>query len=169
MLAPETIFTLGNQLALVGWIILVFFPRRFIPVVWIPHFIIPGVLGLAYAMLILTSFGQSDGSFSSIEGVRTLFADDLALTAGWLHYLAFDLFIGSWIALEADKIGVPRILQAPILLATFMLGPIGLVIFLVIKACAGWSPTIANPAQGAQPVSQAPGSQAPSSQADNRI
>jgi len=142
---PTTIFTLGNQIALIGWIILIFFPRRFIPVVWIPHLVIPLVLGLSYGMLILTSFASADGSFSSIEGVRSLFADDRALTAGWLHYLAFDLFVGSWIAIEADKIGVPRILQAPIFLATFMFGPIGLVIFLVVKACAGWSPAIAAP------------------------
>lgn len=139
MTDPQTIFALGNQLALVGWVILIVLPRRFIPVVWIPHFVIPTLLGLAYAMLILTSFGSSDGNFSSIEGVRTLFADDRALTAGWLHYLAFDLFIGAWIALEADKIGVPRILQAPILIATFMLGPIGLVIFLVMKTASGWN------------------------------
>ena len=56
------------------------------------------------------------------------------LLAGWVHYLAFDLFIGGWIAVEADKIGLNRIVQAPILLATFMLGPIGLAIFLTIKA-----------------------------------
>lgn len=139
LFAPETIFSLGNSIASIGWIILVFLPRRFFPIVWIPHFVIPTVLGLAYAMLILSGFSSADGDFSSIEGVRRLFADDGALTAGWLHYLAFDLFVGSWIALEADKIGVPRIIQAPIFLATFVFGPIGLVIFIVLRTVAGWN------------------------------
>lgn len=138
MFSPEAVFSVGNSTALIGWVILLFLPRRFFPVVWIPHFVIPTLLGLAYAMLLLSSFGSTDGNFSSIEGVRSLFADDRALTAGWLHYLAFDLFVGSWIALEADKIGVPRIIQAPIFLATFMFGPVGLVIFMVLKTTAGW-------------------------------
>ena len=56
------------------------------------------------------------------------------LLAGWIHYLAFDLFIGGWIAIEADKVGLSRIIQAPILVATFMFGPAGLALFLAMRA-----------------------------------
>jgi len=55
------------------------------------------------------------------------------LLAGWVHYLAFDLFVGSWISIQADKIGISRLLQAPILVATFLFGPLGFVIFWVMK------------------------------------
>jgi hypothetical protein len=56
------------------------------------------------------------------------------LLAGWVHYLAFDLFIGGWIAVEADKVGLNRLFQAPILVATFMFGPVGLALFLAMRA-----------------------------------
>ena len=55
------------------------------------------------------------------------------LLAGWVHYLAFDLFIGAWIAKKADEIGLSRLLQGPILIATFLFGPVGLVMFLSIR------------------------------------
>ena len=138
MLSPDTIFSLGNQIALFGWVVLIFLPRRFRLVFWIPQSAIPLILGLAYAMLIMTSFGSTDGDFSSIEGVRRLFQSDHALTAGWLHYLAFDLFVGCWIARQSDKARIPRVIQAVFLVATFMFGPIGLVLFFITRgAMAG--------------------------------
>jgi len=139
-LEAEQLFSLGNLLALVGWAILILAPRRIVPVLWLPQFLIPGLLGLAYAALILTGFTQSGGDFSSIEGVRTLFASDAALVAGWLHYLAFDLFVGSWIARRSDEAGIARLLQAPMLLATFMFGPIGLALFLLTRTALATRP-----------------------------
>ena len=59
---------------------------------------------------------------------------DPVLVAGWVHYLAFDLFIGTWIAVEADKRGYNRVLQAPMLVATFMFGPLGLLLFYLTRA-----------------------------------
>ena len=56
------------------------------------------------------------------------------VTIGWTHYLAFDLFIGTWIAVEADKRGYNRLLQAPMLVATFMFGPLGLLLFYLTRA-----------------------------------
>ena len=77
-----------------------------------------------------------DPGFGSLDQVAALLGKREMLLAGWVHYLAFDLFIGGWIASEADKIGLNRIVQAPILLATFLLGPVGLATFLLIKASA---------------------------------
>jgi len=80
--------------------------------------------------------GGSEGggsSFSSIEGVRNLFASDGGLTVGWIHYLAFDLFVGIWIARDADNKGFSRIVQAPILFFTMMAGPFGLLLWLIIR------------------------------------
>ncbi len=131
---PAAVFSAGSSAALVGWIVLIFLPRRFALLFAIPQYVIPFALGLLYAAMILPRIFSGDGGFGSIEDVRTLFQDDAALTGGWLHYLAFDLFIGAWIARRADEIGLPRLIQAPILVATFMLGPVGLVIFLCIRA-----------------------------------
>lgn len=119
---------------MLGWIILVFLPRRWKLLFWVPQFAIPFGLSMLYAALVLTSFGTIEGGgFGSLRQVKILFANDTALLGGWVHYLAFDLFIGAWIARKADEVGISRILQAPILVATFMLGPLGLLIFLTMR------------------------------------
>ncbi len=120
---------------MLGWIILIFLPRRWKYLNWIPHCIIPFGLSFLYAALFLPTFWTIEGGgFSSLEQVKTLLSNDTALLAGWVHYLAFDLFIGAWIAHKADEIGISRILQAPILLATFMMGPLGLLMFLTLRS-----------------------------------
>lgn len=131
--SPEFLFETGNMLALVGWFILIFLPRRW-RIIWIPHFIIPAVLALAYAPLIMANIYTLDGGFSSIESVRALFQNDAMLTAGWLHYLAFDLFVGSWIAVQSDKAGISRIIQPLFLIGAFMFGPIGYLLFIITRA-----------------------------------
>lgn len=133
-MAPEVIFKYANMLALVGWVMLIFLPRRWPALFWVPQFWIPGVLALGYSGLMLANFGAAEGGFGSIPEVRALFASDALLTAGWIHYLAFDLFIGAWIARRADEAGIHRLIQAPILAATFMFGPLGLLLFFLTRA-----------------------------------
>jgi len=131
----ETVFSICGSAAMLGWVILIFLPRRYTALFAIPQYVIPFGLSLAYAALILpTIFNVEGGGFGSLGEVATLFSNDAALLGGWIHYLAFDLFIGAWIARRADEIGLSRVLQAPILLATFMLGPVGLAVFLFIRA-----------------------------------
>jgi hypothetical protein len=131
---PAAIFQLGNSVALGGWAILILLPRRIKPLFWIPKFAIPALLALAYSALLLPNFTSSGGGFGSIEEVRTLFAVDALLVAGWLHYLAFDLFVGCWIAERSDEARIPRLIQAVFLLATFMFGPIGLLLYFATRA-----------------------------------
>lgn len=120
---------------MLGWVILIFLPRRWKPLNWIPQFIIPFGLSILYAALFLPTFWTIEGGgFMSLAQVKTLLSNDTALLAGWVHYLAFDLFIGAWIAHKADEVQISRILQAPILLATFMMGPLGLVLFLTMRS-----------------------------------
>ena len=62
----------------------------------------------------------------TVEGLRALFMSDAGIVLGWTHYLAFDLFVGLWIARDADAKGFSRLVQLPILFLTLMEGPIGL-------------------------------------------
>ena len=133
VLSPDQWFTAAGQLAMVGWFILVFMPRRFRLLNTIPKYLIPFALGLLYSGLVLAHFFTQSGGFGSLADVRSLFANDYILLAGWVHYLAFDLFTGAWIAREADNIGVSRLIQQLLLVATFMFGPVGLVLFLLMR------------------------------------
>ncbi|MEM1146815.1 MAG: ABA4-like family protein [Pseudomonadota bacterium] len=126
----EAAFSLFNLSALIGWILLIFGPRRYRIVFYIPQYIIPTFLSLAYAGLMFSHFFTVEGGYGSLSEVGALFSVNELLLAGWVHFLAFDLFIGAWIAERSDAIGIPRIMQAVFLLATFMFGPVGLALFL---------------------------------------
>jgi hypothetical protein len=69
----------------------------------------------------------------SIEGLRALFMSDGGIVLGWTHYLAFDLFVGLWVARDADSKGFSRLVQLPVLFLVLMVGPIGLLVWLVVR------------------------------------
>jgi len=134
MPTPEQFFGWGGQAAMLGWLILIFLPRRWPQLLWFPRFIIPFGLSLLYSGLAMAHIATVEGGgFGSLAEVKVLLSNDWALLAGWIHYLAFDLFIGGWIAVKADEVGINRVIQAPILLATFMAGPLGLALFLAMR------------------------------------
>jgi len=129
----EALFGLANTLALVSWAALIAAPRRSALLAGVRYGVI-GLLCLAYSLLVMIFFfSVQGGGFGSLHQVKTLFSSDPVLLAGWLHYLAFDLFVGLWIAEMADARGLSRLIQAPLLFATFMFGPIGLLIASIVS------------------------------------
>jgi hypothetical protein len=116
-----------------SWLPLVFLPR----VRWATSVVpiaMPIVLGVVYVVLVAVALPQSDGSFSSLAGVRALFENPWGLVAGWTHYLAFDLFIGGWEVRDAQQRGIRHIFVVPALVLTFLLGPAGLLLYLAIRS-----------------------------------
>lgn len=135
----ESVFSVANTTALLSWVVLILLPRaralrRLVQVLAV------GGLCLTYAVLIqLFFFSVPGGGFSTLVAVQRLFEVPEVALAGWIHYLAFDLFVGLWIAQRADAMGLSRWLQAPMLVVTFMFGPIGLMLFgLTVAARQGW-------------------------------
>ena len=96
--------------------------------------IIPAALGLLYGGLIATNFFGANGGFGSLADVDRLFENSYLLLSGWVHYLAFDLFIVAWEVRDARRLGINHLLVVPCFLLTFMLGPIGLSLYLGIRA-----------------------------------
>ena len=125
----ESIFSMANATALVSWGVLILLPRTLV-LRRLVQVLAVGGLCVAYAVLIqLLFFPVQGGGFSSLAAVQRLFAVPGVALAGWIHYLAFDLFVGLWIAQRADAMRLSRWLQAPLLVVTFMFGPIGLMLF----------------------------------------
>lgn len=132
-------FSMVNLLALIAWTGLILLPR------W--PALLSGILylGIGLLCLIYTTglIGLLSGlipnpqgggaNFTTIEGVRSIFGSDGGVTIGWTHYLAFDLFVGLWIARDGDAKNISRLIQAPVLLATFMAGPLGLLVWLGLR------------------------------------
>lgn len=131
---PEEVFGLTGPPVLLGWAILVFGPRRFAWLNVVPQVVIPLGLSALYGVLVLRFFVEPGGGYGSLADVRQLFTSDWVLLAGWVHYLAFDLAIGALLGHRMDKAGMGRIVQAPILLSTFLFGPIGFAIAIMTEA-----------------------------------
>lgn len=140
MVEPAAFFSLAGTLALLGWVALLvtLFVKRARPGVWpVTQYVIPGLIAVAYGLLWWGGRGAyADGGFGSIPEVRVWFANDYLLTAGWLHYLAFDLFIGTWICRDAGTRRIHPLLVLPTLPLTFMFGPLGLLLWFVVRAVA---------------------------------
>ena len=135
----DSIFSLTNGIALLGWLILWFAPRKPLLLSLVMYLGV-GLLCLIYvlcfAALILGAGGEGGGTGGftyDIPGIRRLFASDAGIVIGWTHYLAFDLFTGLWIARDADNKGFGRVAQFPILFATLIAGPVGLLIWLILR------------------------------------
>lgn len=132
----EQLFSWAGRLVLPGWLLLVFMPRWRWTTTFITSWLLPAILAVAYLSLFVAYF-RSDpngfGAFSSLAGVKSLFQHDGILLAGWLHYLCFDLFIGSWEVRDAQRLGIYHLLVIPCLALTFMMGPVGLLAYLALR------------------------------------
>lgn len=137
----QPLFGLTNAVALVAWALLIFGPRRCLPALRLAGV---GLLCATYvALLVALVAGWVDpvrapGAAASltdysVRGLRALFASDGVVVVGWTHYLALDLFAGCWIAEQADRRGVSRVVQAPVLFLTFMAGPAGLLLWFLLS------------------------------------
>ena len=125
----DALFGAANTLALVSWAGLIVLPRWRLFRRALQVFIVAGLCVLYGVLIQGFFFGVEGGGFFSLAAVQKLFISREIALAGWVHYRAFDLFVGLWIARRADDAGVSRWLQGPILLTTFMFGPIGLLMF----------------------------------------
>ena len=136
-MSPEQVFSVSNAVALIGWLLLAILPGRR----WVTHVVagsvVPGVIALVYVAIIATTFFGADGGFSTLEDVARLFTNRWLLLAGWVHYLAFDLLIGTWEARDARERGVPHLLLVPCLFLTFMFGPAGWLGYMAVRASHG--------------------------------
>ena len=135
LLDPERIFSVASGIAMLAWLALALSPHgmRWAPRVrWLAGRAVPIMLAVVYVLL-FAAHGMGDGGYDSLAAVQRLLAVPGRLTAGWLHFLAFDLFVGAWIAERAGALGMPHLLVLPLLLLTFTFGPAGLLAFMVLQ------------------------------------
>jgi len=140
---PELVFSVCNALVIPGWLLLAILPRAKWATGLVAPVMIPGGLAVVYLVLIVTNFGSGEGDFMSLAGVGGLFANPWVLTAGWIHYLAFDLFIGAWEVRDSQRLGIRHVYVLPCLAFTFLLGPIGLLMYLGLRAGLSGTTTVA--------------------------
>lgn len=131
MSAADT-FTFVNLTVLPAWALLVFAPR------WkwtriVAAYAIPAALGIIYLTLLAMNKPPEGAGFSSITAVERLFSSQWILLAGWVHYLAFDLFIGAWEVRDAWRLNISHLFVVPCLILTFLIGPVGLLAYFIVR------------------------------------
>ena len=133
-MTPESVFKIANSLALLAWLLLIVLGRKRWVSGLVTAVLAPGVFALAYVAIFAAHSSESTGNFNTLAGVSALFSNPWLLLAGWIHYLAFDLFTGSWQVRDAARQGISHWLVIPCLILTFLLGPAGLLLYFVLRA-----------------------------------
>ena len=135
----ETLYMWINIGVLPFWFILIVFPQSHLSRIFVtsifPFFILSGV----YIFILYKSYligYDFDGNFSLYLGLSELsrlFEDHLYIMIFWTHFIAINLFIGGWIVKDSQKFSINKVLMAVPLILTYLIGPIGLFLYWIIR------------------------------------
>ncbi len=137
-MSTDTVFQLASTAVLPGWLALALAP--FAPRLsdLVAAVIVPLLLALTYAGLVLAYWSGAPGGFGSLADVIALLSYPPTAVAGWVHFLAFDLFVGAWITRTARTEGIHHLLILPCLVLTFLFGPAGFLAFSALRFSLGF-------------------------------
>lgn len=137
----EVLYSAVNVSVMPAWALLIFAPKW----TWTEKLIhaayVPLLLALVYVYFlawgIFFGAGAEGAGMSTLAKMVKLFDSPVTALGAWVHYLAFDLFVGAWIARDSQRRGIHHILTVPCLLFTYMLGPIGLLLYFIVRVFKG--------------------------------
>ena len=130
----ETIFKIFNSGILLFWLILLVFPKKYFTQKIIAFPWVPLLIALGYLYFLSNTEGIFSADFSSLQSLTEMFqnAEPRGVAAGWLHYLAFDFWVGCWMLKNSQEKGIKHIWMILPLLFTFMLGPLGILVYTLV-------------------------------------
>jgi hypothetical protein len=135
----DTLYMWVNLGVLPFWFILIFFPQSHLCKYFVTSIFPVLILSGCYIFVLYKSY-QLDydflGNFTlylGLDDLSRLFEDNLYLLVFWIHFIAINLFVGGWIVKDAQKFYINKFLLAVPLIITYLIGPIGLFIYWIIK------------------------------------
>ena len=134
LINPETIYLVANWGVIPFWIMLIIFPNHgltnfFAQSIIVPLLLSSGYVYLSYNLYLGNEIFDGFELYNGIDGLYSMFANEILLLIFWLHFLAISLFTGAWIARDARKYFIPKIITVPSLVLTYFTGPVGLVVY----------------------------------------
>jgi Domain of unknown function (DUF4281) len=141
----DAIFQICTAATLAGWVVLLASPIAPSLADRIAGLLIPALLAVTYAGLVLAFWSRAEGGFDKLSNVMLLFTKPEIALAGWIHYLAFDLFVGSWEVRTARAERIPFLIVLPCLLLTFLFGPAGYLALTGLRAARAMTPLVRAP------------------------
>lgn len=129
------VFSISFLLVAPFWVLMVFLPnwrwtKRIIGSPWIA-----APAALLYTALVIPNFVSvlTEVANPTLVGISALLGTPAGATIAWVHFLAFDLFVGHWIYLDSRERSLNRWHVGPILLLTLLLAPLGFLIYLLLR------------------------------------
>ena len=137
-ITPENIYLTANWGVIPFWLLLIFAPNNgftnfFTQSVVAPLLLAIAYIYLSYGLYIETNIFDGFELYSGLDGLYSMFANEILLLIFWLHFLSISLFAGAWIVRDSRKYLVPKIITIPSLLLTYFSGPVGLVIYWFLR------------------------------------
>lgn len=133
-MTPSDVFSVANGLAFSMWLLMIVLPHWKVTIKLIDLKIVPVLLSVIYLIYLINSIMTGPAmDFGSLQAVMELFNAESAVLAGWLHYLAFDMLVGMWMLDQNKSLQIHNAIMIPVLIATFMMGPIGFLLFTGIR------------------------------------
>ena len=134
----ENIYFLANWGVIPFWLLLVFAPNHVLTNFFVQSIIVPLILAIAYGYLSYSLYLEKnifDGFelYSGLDGLYSMFANEILLLVFWLHFLSISLFVGAWIARDSTRYSIPKLLTALSLILTYFTGPLGIIVYWVIR------------------------------------
>ena len=134
LLNPETIYLMANWGIIPFWLLLILAPNHGLTNFLAQSVIAPLLLATGYSYLSYNLYLEKkvfDGFelYSGLDGLYSMFSNEILLLIFWLHFLAISLFIGAWIVRDSRRFFIPKIITIPSLILTYFTGPIGLVVY----------------------------------------
>ncbi len=137
-ITPENIYLIANWGVIPFWLLLILAPNHGLTNFLAQSIVVPLLLATGYSYLSYNLFLEKnifDGFelYSGLDGLYSMFANEILLLIFWLHFLAISLFAGAWIVRDARKYLIPKIITILSLILTYFSGPVGLVIYWLIR------------------------------------
>ena len=137
-LSYENIYLIANWGVIPFWLLLIFIPYNKITSFLTQSIIALMLLAvgytyLAYLLYLEGNLFDSFELYSGLDGLYSMFANEVLLLIFWLHFLSISLFAGAWIVRDSRKFLIPKIITIPSLILTYFTGPIGLVFYWLIR------------------------------------
>ena len=137
-ITTENIYLVANWGVIPFWLLLILAPNHGLTNFLAQSVIVPLLLATGYSYLTYNLYLEKnvfDGFelYSGLDGLYSMFSNEILLLIFWLHFLAISLFAGAWIIRDARRYLIPKIITIPTLILTYFSGPVGIVIYWFIR------------------------------------
>ena len=135
----EILYFWVNLGVLPFWLILIFFSSSNINKFFVTSILPILLLSGAYIFALYKSYLNSYDFISNFElylsmsNLSNLFSNNLFLILFWIHFVSINLFVGGWIVRDSQKLYINKILVAFPLIITYLIGPLGVFIYWLIR------------------------------------